>query len=175
MNRHKSSIDLGSNSQPREQPPERSESSTSRHLELPFEKTTPKRLPSRPEPPAVYPYLDNLNPSSLAKRNTDPALPRPTKAATKTRSSPSSLPLETRSLYYALDEIEDRLARRLYRLQKRLVAVERKIEFQQRFLVVIALLWLGFAYLALVRLPDRSLSPSPAPTEQQFAPQLQPT
>jgi hypothetical protein len=184
MNKHNHSIDLSSKSQPIEQSPKQSEPLVHRPLQLPFEKKNPRMLPARPETSSVYPYLDNITPSgasSESSNSTTLARPEPilpTASTTpKIRSTPPVplAPPEARSLYYTLDEMEDRLGRRLYWLQKRLVAMEKKIEFQQRFLVFLALLWIGFVYFAFVRSPHWQGFPSPTPTEQRFDPQLQPS
>ncbi|MBD2577987.1 hypothetical protein [Oscillatoria sp. FACHB-1406] len=141
MNKRKPSIDL-----------ESSRPSPNRPLELPFEKKPAKMLPVVAQPSAVASYL----------RKIEPIEPE---AAHRGRNAEISS--EMRSLYGAIDNVEDRLARRLDRLQQQLIAAKQKIQFQQRCFVIFILLCFGGICFALTR--------PPAIAPKQSSPQVQPS
>jgi hypothetical protein len=145
-------------------------------LEANRQPDVPPQKPAKvsPRPPLQLPFEN----AALRRFSDQPVRPRARDSAEEANENPTTekqacFPPGALSLGHTLDELEEQLSRRLYGVQKRLVAVEKKIEFQQKVLIVLTLIWAGLAYFdwtARSRLSPRLV---PTPTEQQFAPPLE--
>ncbi|MDY7015253.1 MAG: hypothetical protein SVX43_16980 [Cyanobacteriota bacterium] len=156
MNQQNPPFELEANSQSKGQSPKPPKVSARPPLQLPFENTTPRKFSN----PPIRTYLDNIDPAEEAGESGNSSDSR----------ADFPPPPEPRSLSYTLEEMEERLSRRLYWVQRRLVAVEKKVEFQQKILLVLTLIWAGLAYFAWSDRAQESSSPEPTPTEQRVAP-----
>ncbi|MDY6783025.1 MAG: hypothetical protein SW833_10835 [Cyanobacteriota bacterium] len=162
MNKPHSPFGLETNNQPEVQSLKPSKVSTRPSLQLPFENAAPRRVSDKLAQKAIAPPCHKID---LAQEEDNPD-----NSAEKYADYPP--PRGERSLVYTLDEIEERLSRRLYWIQRRLVTTERKIEFQQKILLVMTLIWAILAYFAWFDRSSGANSPAPTPTEQQVVPPL---
>lgn len=134
-----------------------------------------------PNPPSNSSPFYNLKSSKKSKKanNQPPQLPFQDRFHTPQTQhlSPSERPQYIPVQHYLeelenhLYEMEDRLTRRIYWLQRRLATTEDKVDTQRKFIFGLIIVILGFFYFTFIRVPKSENTPEVKPVPQSIQPQ----